>query len=467
MGRSLATGLSASSSALARLCAEAADLELEDVGEASRRHAVGVIADTIGAMLGGGREPEVMALVEGRSEEALFPLHPGRAQLVTPGQPGTDALTAAFVNASAGTFLELDEGVRPSGHPAVHVVPAALAAAQALGRSGSELLAAVLSGYEVAARLFTAYRLRFPVHPHGNLAAIGAAVAVARLRRADAVEPARVAAALPLLSVWQPAFEGATVRNAFAGVGAAVGVMANRLTAAGFTGSAEALPAAFGEIAGELVEADLLEAPIRGDALLIDRDYQKRHSACALSHSAIDAVLSLGPIDPNMIRSVRVETVENNLRLDRLSRGNPLSNRFSLQYAVAAAIVHGAAGPAAFAPDRRAAELARRVSVSALPELTARWPRSSTARVIVELDDDILEAEVENPVGHESRRLSPSQLREKFDGLAAAPDGSGPRVTFDRLLELEKIEDVGCLLGVQRNFKTSADDRIPPPGRLA
>ncbi|HEY2716282.1 MAG TPA: MmgE/PrpD family protein [Solirubrobacterales bacterium] len=436
-----------SASPLAQLSADAVRLELAEVGEETRRHAVAVIADTIGAMLGGGREPEVIALVEDRAEEALFPLHPGPAQLVTPGQPGTDAVTAAFVNASAGTFLELDEGVRPSGHPGVHVVPAALAAAQALGRSGSELLAAVLSGYEVAARLFTAYRLRFPVHPHGNLAAIGAAVAVARLRRADPVEPARIATALPLLSVWQPAFEGATVRNAFAGVGAAIGVLANRLAAAGFTGSEEALPTAFGEIAGKLVDGDLLSAPVRADTLLIDHDYQKRHSACALSHSAIDAVLSLGPIDHEAVRAVRVQTVENNLRLDRQSRGNGLSNRFSLQYAVATAIVNGSGGPDSFsATDERALELAERVSLEALPELTASWPARSTARVAVELEGGTLETEVENPIGHESQRLSPEQLREKFEALAADPNAAAARVSYERLLGLEQIDDVSGLL---------------------
>jgi 2-methylcitrate dehydratase PrpD len=436
-----------SPSPLAQLSAEAACLDLAEVKAETRRHAVSVIADTIGAMLGGGREPEVVALVEDRREEALFPLHPGPAQLVTPGQPGTDAVTAAFVNASAGTFLELDEGVRPSGHPGVHVVPAALAASQALGRSGSELLAAVLSGYEVAARLFTAYRLRFPVHPHGNLAAIGAAVAVARLRRADPVNPAKIASALPLLSVWQPAFEGATVRNAFAGVGAAIGVMANRLAAAGFTGSDEALPTAFGEVAGELVDGDLLSAPVRTDALLIDHDYQKRHSTCALSHSAIDAILSLGPIDHDAVRSVKVETVDNSLRLDRQSRGNGLSNRFSLQYAVATAIVNGGGGPDAFSTtDEKAVELSRRVRVSAVPGLTAGWPAHSPARVAVELEDRTLTAEVDNPVGHESHRLSTQQLREKFETLAAAPDGSGARVPYERLLELEQIDDVSALL---------------------
>jgi 2-methylcitrate dehydratase PrpD len=433
-------------SSLQRLAEQAATLELAEVPEHTRRHAVAVIADTIGAMLGGGLTPEMDRLVSSRENSLLFPAGKGQAQLVTAGQPGTDALTAAFVNASAGTFLELDEGIRPSGHPAVHVVPAALAAGQALGRSGADLVLAILGGYEISARLFTSYRLRFPVHPHGNLGSIGAAVAVARLRGTDPVQAASIAAALPLLSVWQPAFEGATVRNVFSGVGAAIGITANGLASAGFTGSTEALPTAFGEIAGTLVSSEDLEGPIRPDRLLIDHDYQKRHSSCALSHSAIDATLSLGPIDPEAIRAIRVKTVHNNLRLDHQSRGNPLSNRFSLPYAVATAIVNGEAGPAAFAPNERAAALARRVSVAASDQMTKRWPAASPARVEVELPNSTLTAEVENPVGHESQRLSREELRQKFESLAVDPNGGGTRVSYDRLLELESITDIGGLL---------------------
>ena len=214
-------------------------------------------------MLGGRTSSWIDRLVSTRGKDPLFPASKGQARVVTAGQPETDALTAAFVNASAGTFLELDEGIRPSGHPAVHVVPAALATGQVLGSSGAELVVAVLGGYEVSARLFTSYRLRFPVHPHGNLGSIGAARGVARLRGTDPVQAARIAAALPLLSVWQPAFEGATVRNVFSGVGAAIGILANGLASAGFTGSTEALPTAFGGIAGELVSSEHLEEPIR------------------------------------------------------------------------------------------------------------------------------------------------------------------------------------------------------------
>jgi 2-methylcitrate dehydratase PrpD len=116
-------------------------------------HTIRVVADTVGVVLGGAKRPEIEAYTRG--DGALFrPIADGEARLLVTGFPGADPVSAAFVNATAGTFLELDEGYRPTGHPAMHVVPAALAGAQVLHATGKEFLAAILGGYEVTARLF-------------------------------------------------------------------------------------------------------------------------------------------------------------------------------------------------------------------------------------------------------------------------------------------------------------------------
>lgn len=138
------------------LVASAQSVRLDDVPVATIEHASRVLADTLGVIFGGGKRPEIEALVRGNGP--LFPAPAGgTAQLLVSGMPGTDPTAAAFVNATAGTFLELDEGFRPTGHPSVHVVPATLAAAQALHTTGREFLTAVLSGYEATARLFEGF----------------------------------------------------------------------------------------------------------------------------------------------------------------------------------------------------------------------------------------------------------------------------------------------------------------------
>ena len=52
----------------------------------------------------------------------------------------------------AANALDYDD-TGATGHPGATVIPAALALAEARGRSGAELLAAVLAGYEVAIRI--------------------------------------------------------------------------------------------------------------------------------------------------------------------------------------------------------------------------------------------------------------------------------------------------------------------------
>jgi 2-methylcitrate dehydratase PrpD len=424
------------------LVTAASGLRLEDVPGDVRAHSARVLADTLGVALGGGRRSEIAAFVRG--EEPLFPsLSDGTAELLVPGFPGADPVTAAFVNATAGTFLELDEGYRPTGHPAMHVVPAALAAAQTLHATGREFLAAVLGGYEVTARLFEAYKLTYPLHPHGHFGAVGAAVAVARLRGADPVAPAEIAATLPLLPVWQPCFEGATARNAYTGTASAVGLKANRMAAAGFTGSREAQRATFGELVGTLANPESLTNAVDPERLRITRNYMKLHSACALTHSALDAVLALGPPPAERVTAIEIETVSNNMKVARRARPNDLSTRFSLPYAVAAAVVHGHTDPEAFEPDEQVAALAERVRVRTSKDLERLWPDAAPARVTVRLRNGDLSHRVDNPHGHHSDPALPKELRAKFERLVGA--GSGP--LYERLLGIEDVDDLAGLFG--------------------
>ncbi len=99
------------------------------------------------------------------------------------------------------------------GHPAIHVLPAALAFAEADGRSGRDLITAFVLGYEVAARIGAAARLRPTLHAHGTWGTTGAAVAVAWLAGGDGATIARtieVAASLGLSTSRKLAEQGAT-----------------------------------------------------------------------------------------------------------------------------------------------------------------------------------------------------------------------------------------------------------------
>jgi 2-methylcitrate dehydratase PrpD len=418
------------------LAERATAVQLADLLPATCQRVGRVFADTIGVMVAGARRNEIRALAD--SSDPLFAHGAGEARVLTPERPAASPSFAALVNGCACTALELDEGIRPTSHPAAHVVPAALAAGQALHASGEQLLAAVVSGYEVAARLFEAWRVHEALHPHGHLGAVGAAVAVARLRGAPPGPPALIAASLPLMTTWDACFEGATVRHAYTGVAAAMGIRANQF-AAGLTGARGAQASAFGRLAGAPRSSEPFTEPVEPDTLRMDRNYFKFFSAGALSHSAITAVLGIGPMAADEIERTEVETINPNLRLARLPARNSLSARFSLPYAVAAAAVHGHARPSAFDYDPRTFALAERVELRAADDLEARWPQESPVRIRVHLRDRVLHGEASNAPGHDAGPVDDA-LRDKFTSLTGAPVDE-----FDRLVAVHETNDVATL----------------------
>jgi 2-methylcitrate dehydratase PrpD len=129
------------------------------------------IMDTVGAILGGGRLPEVTALgrlaTRSSSEHAVT--------LVGRGDKA-DVAWACLYHGTAGTSLELDEGhARSKGHPAIHALPPALSLGEQHGAPGWDVLAAFVLGYELAARVGSGTNLRTGAHPHGTWGTLGAA----------------------------------------------------------------------------------------------------------------------------------------------------------------------------------------------------------------------------------------------------------------------------------------------------
>ena len=421
--------------ALDRLVAAVAAFAAGGLPAAVEQRAARVLADTVGAVLGGAATAEVRALAAGAP--------PGTAaQMLVPGLPWTTTEEAALVDGTAAVVLELDECAPGNGgHAAAHVVPAALAVAQAGRLPGRALLAAVVAGYEVAARLGQAHAWAPPVHGHGHVGTVGGAVAVALLRGADPVAAARVAANLPLLTAARACHDGATVRHAWTGVSASLALLAARLADAGFTGSGPARSAALGAVLGREVAPEVLDAPVDGPGLQIMANSTKFHGACFETHAALEAALAHGAVTPDTVADVLVEMPVP--QLPDLPNGTPLSNRFSVPYGVAAALVHGHTGPAAFAADPAVFALARRVHVVAgdVPRATAD---SEPARLTVTTRDGGRRSHtVALPRGHHPDRPDDAALRAKFRSLAPVPD---PDALFARLLGVAAVDDVAVLL---------------------
>ena len=408
----------------------AAGTRFADLSPDAAERAVLVLLDCLGVIGSGMAEPEMRALASrmvSLGGDGPAPLIGTRFRAA----PGT----AAFVNGTAGTMLELDEGNQYSrGHPAIHVVPAALAAAARTGSSGAELLRAVALGYEIGARIGIASRLRVSMHPHGTWGVVGAALAVGLLEGADEdqlAELVNVSSSLALATSRRTMLEGGTVRNSYAGFANQLGLQAWEMVAAGFVGEADGIGTVYGGGSEGGIVADGFDPTLMTEALgtrwEIARNYFKRHAACRYTHGALDALALIiahtGPLDPAAVAAMEVDTYVWAAQLDHPAPRNMLAAKFSLPFAMATAVVNGAATVPAFrAPalaDEKTRALAARVSVREDPALTAMLPGLRPARLLVRMTDGTEHrAEVTTNRGDTEAPYGSDEVSAKFHELA-------------------------------------------------
>ncbi len=417
----------ATAAALADLGAFTARLRWEALPDAVRDKAVLVVADLLGVTIAGARTTECRALL------AAWDPAPGRASVIGAGRL-TSADDAAWLNGTAACTLELDEGNKHAqGHPAAHLLFAALATAQTIDNTttGAELLTAVVAGYEVAARFGRATRRRPDLHTHGHWGTAGAAAAVGRLRGLSAAEiAAAIDAATGLIYVtpWGVVLAGSFVRNLWIAGANVSGLIGARLAAAGLATPAGTAADTLGGVVGGLDPAELtLELGARFD---ITGGYFKRHASCSYTHPAADAALSLQhahQLTAGDVAHVLVETHRLGMPLAPLSTQSRLAAMFSLPYVVAVALLDGVAGPESFDDDRRrdpaVLDLASLVEVRHDLELDRRLPAERATRLTITLTDGRrLTAEQPNPVGDADHHpFGAADVRAKLERLLGTP----------------------------------------------
>ncbi len=439
------TGVAFEEMALAEWVAEVGE---RAVPAAVRAHAVRIVQDTLGVILRGALAPEVQRLAA-----AVPTTDAGGATALMGAFPHTDPFSAVWLNGTAGIFLELDEGHRPTGHPGIHLIPAALGLAEWKRRSGRAFLTAFVTGYEVAARISHATRLRRGVHPHGHMGGVGAAAACAKLLGLDAAgirHAMGAAASLALTTSWTPCFEGATVRNFFAGTGGVIGLRAALAAAAGFTAPDRPLRETFGRLLGSRFDPDRLVEGL-GKGYEIASNYVKFHACCACNHPGLDAleqILSKRSLRPEDVTQVVVETTPRFTIVDEPYRPIPLSAKFSLPYAVATRLVTGGTFVDAFEGDPlrdpRIARLSRRVRVTAGAAWGRRWPRDAGATVTIHLTTgERLQASCANPLGSASNPAPRGALRRKFLALTAPVLGKHAPAAWQALGCIEAMPSMG------------------------
>ena len=431
-----------------------AESRWEDLRPSTIAAAKDVVLDTIGAILAGSRLSEnanfasLAAAMSGPGTATVFG-HAGRVQPVW----------ATMVNATAGVSLEMDEGNRlGGGHPSIHVTPGAIAVGEDLGRSGREVMESVIVGYEVISRIGTATQIRPEVHSHGTWGTIGTAAATARLMGFDAAQT-RLAMNLSMsmspANTWTPCIEGATVRNLYPGRSGFQGIMAAHLSQCGFTAITDGPADLYHSFLGEGFDPDAaVDGLGTSGNLRIEQNYFKFHACCLYNHPVLDAVQDLlrdEPFAASDVKSVAVTAPPIAGIMAEPAPDNMLAAKFSIPYAVAAAICYGRTDVTAFLPERVSnadvRELAQRVSLDSDPDMNLRRYDYPSARVAVELaDGSIRQAEVTSQRGDFSNPAGREELLTKFYALTRDTlSKDRMQRVVDTVGRLERLADVSEL----------------------
>lgn len=407
-----------------------------------------VIADTLGVAVAGGVAPVVRRMARMLAEQGH-----GHASAV--GWPEClAAAQAAFLNGLAASWLDYDELSFEAGqHPAVHVVPSALALAEQTGASGELFLDAVLGGYEVGGRVGRATTLRRSLmHPHGTHGTIGAAVSAARILRTGATtmrEAIRIASSMTTATSRRANLEGATVRHAYTAQAAQNGVLAAQLATAGVIGESKGLHTVFGEVSGTRFEPSELVRGLGREYLVAD-NLVKAYDCGADAHPAIEAArtaLNGRSLGNHEILAVEVRTYANAASLSSAATDNAQMARLSLPYTIARVLRGAPLGIHAFVEQKPRSEpvthdLMRRIRVQEDPEATALHPGVQRASVAIELvSGETLRATAVFDAKVRLAWPSADDIRGKFMDLVSGP--LGPYRARRLLHEIEHLADGG------------------------
>lgn len=432
------------------ICAFVRDIRYEALPPEVVLRAKRLVADCIAIVSAGNRSDEQRALAaawlgDGRRGESWVLGTPLRA-------PARDA---AWLNGIASTWHDYDEGSTIAySHPGSQSIPAALALAQQLGASGKELLAAAVAGYEVAARIGRASKMRVSVHPHGTTGTVGSAAAGARLAGFDTALIAHainIAATMAMATNRQAMLDQATVRNVWSGNSGHSGLTAVDLARAGFTGQRDGVGFTYGTVIADGFDGVRMVEGIGTDWLIL-QGYFKLHPSGRYSHAAIDALehalARAGPVATADIERIDVRAFQMAALLSGTHVTTSFGAKFSIPFALATILVHSRSGIDCFdlpaVRDPAVQALVARVHVVEEPAFTAAYPERQRCALDITLRDGrVVSGHCEVMKGEPANPHRPEDVKRKYDALMEPIWGEArSRGLYEALMRLEDAPDV-------------------------
>jgi 2-methylcitrate dehydratase PrpD len=420
-------------------------------GEAVANAALG-FTDCIGVMLAGAGEPSVRKIAWTCGASGRLPF----------GAPGLAASSRALIAGAAAHVLDYDD-VALHSHTSAVLVPAILALGQTVDASGRDAVVAYAVGFEVWAELIWRDRDRHHNkgwHPTPVFGTVAAAAACAALLRLTADQAAHAVAIAASLAGGLVANFGSMTKSLQVGRAAEAGVMAARLAADGFTGAADAIehPRGFLQAISPAGRSDVERAPLLGQVwrLATLGLNIKRYPICYCAHRPVDALIDLlaeHPLKPDEISTIDVElgrTAANILR--ETAPRNALQAKFSLEFAMASAVLAGRVGLRQlqddFVAEAATQSMMKRVARHLIDDqASGDLPVAAADRVSVTTaaGERIDSHWVAHARGSPALPLTRQALWDKFEECAAPVLGAECRALFNGLVELDAEPSLGGL----------------------
>jgi 2-methylcitrate dehydratase PrpD len=453
---------------VSRFAAGVRDGKVEDsiLQDARRR-----VMDIIGiALAASGMEPTrvVRAVVESWGGE-------GQASII-----GSDdrcpAASVALVNGTLAHALDYDDTHLPSVlHPSAAVVPAALAAAEASGASGRDLLTAAAAGDELAVRVgMTGYDEELGnsvffekgLHATSIAGTLGGALAAAMLYGLDeeGIGHAVAISASMGAGLIEANRTGGTVKPVHCGWAAHAAITAAELARHGLTGPPTVFEGRFGFLQAYLGDEADVEALTRGlgEEWELPRVFFKPYPANHFTHAGIDAAIRLREegLDVGEIEEIELGAATPTLRTiaepeeEKAKPKTGYAAKFSGPFTVATALLGGGGLGVSLddftdeaVKDRVKLDLASRVRCVTDEKCDRIFPNQFPAVLRVWLKSgEEREARVSHNRGGPENPLSNEELETKFRTNAGQVLPVGQVEALEEVLrslaEAEMVDDV-------------------------
>jgi 2-methylcitrate dehydratase PrpD len=418
-----------------QLASFAAGLRFGDIPAPVQRRAEDLLLDWIGSTLAGKAARPVESI-------ARFWLAQGPADgpsEVLIHRRGSSPIVAAAINAAASHLAEQDDVHNGSVfHPAAVVFGPALAVAQALQRSGRDLLAAAVAGYEVGIRVGEFLgRSHYKVfHTTGTAGTLAAAAAVGHLLRLtpQQMQHAFGSAGTQSAGLWEFLREAADSKQLHCAHAATSGLSAAYLAADGFTGARDILEGERGLGVGTSSDTD----PARlvdglGTRWATAETSFKFHASCRHTHPAADALQRV--LLEHRLGASGITGVSAHVHQGAIDVLGPVTDpqtvhqsKFSMGTVLAMVALHGRAGLAEFDAhynDAAVVAFRDRVRMVLDAEVDSAYPKRWIGKVSVRTRDGReLRARVDEPKGDPGNTLTRRELEDKAIRLAGYSGGA-------------------------------------------